>query len=247
MTPKQILAALAAAFIILALTEAKAATVTDSVLTVGATEQLKTRQFEDRQDFHTVVFEGTPSAIPDYCFSRCSNLREISIPKGVTKIGRGAFAWCPDLRKVKLPAGLKDIASQAFAYCSSLPDIGIPKAVRHIGANAFSFCSSLYSISLPPAMTELESYAFSECSNLHKAVLPANAHLLGEMIFAGCRLLESISVDSRTPPPFDCKSQPFDPEETYLYSQCTLRVPAGTQRLYSEAPGWNLFSNILPL
>lgn len=226
---------------------AGAQTVRDSVLTV--TGPLKERQFESRNDFVKVEFapDCGVTAIPDYAFNNCEKLREISIPKGVRKIGRGAFGWCAELRKVRLPGGLDDIGSQAFAYCARLADIGIPKSVRHIGANCFSFCKSLISISLPPALNELESYAFSECISLRRAVLPANSRMLGEMIFAGCSELESITVDSRTPPSFDCNSQPFDPEESYLYRRCVLKVPPGTERLYHSAPGWSLFPVILPL
>ena len=137
--------------------------------------------------------------------------------------------------------------TQAFAYCMSLSDVTIPESVTHIGANCFSFCSSLREIALPAGVKELESYAFSDCSSLRRATLPANSALLGEMIFAGCGSLDSITEGSLTPPPFDCGSQPFDPDETELFQRVVLRVPAQAVEAYRKAPGWRLFDHINPI
>lgn len=203
------------------------ATVADSVLTIPAgITALPDDAFQGRDDFHTVKFADKNT---------------------LTAIGARAFRGCSRLRSIKLPSSLTDIGSQAFAYCTRLRDIGIPKKVRHIGANAFAFCQSLTVVYLPPALRELESYAFAECSSLREATLPANANMLGEQIFSGCIRLESVTVDSRTPPPFECNSQLFDPQETLIYGTCTLRVPPGTERLYREAPGWRLFRHLRPL
>lgn len=219
--------------------------VRDSVLTV--TGPLTEGEFRERDDFHTVRLSPGVKAIPDYAFTYCGNLREVELPPSVTAIGRGAFAWCHKLRNIVLPSPLKDLGSQAFAYCMSLSDVTIPESVTHIGANCFSFCSSLREIALPAAVKELESYAFSDCSSLRRATLPANSALLGEMIFAGCRSLESITEGSLTAPPFDCGSQPFDPDETELFQRVVLRVPAQAVDDYRNAPGWRLFDHIDPI
>lgn len=183
--------------------------------------------------------------IPERAYSGRTDIREVRV-EGSTlkKIGRSAFEWCQNLKSVSLPAGLDDIASHAFAYCSSLTHIGIPSSVRHIGSNVFSFCKSLPSITIPASLRELESYAFSECSSLHEATLPANANLLGEMIFAGCYNLVILRVPSQEPPPFDCNSQPFDPEEGFMYDKCHLMVPPQSIGKYQKAQGWSKFRHI---
>ena len=225
-----------------------AAMVTDSVLMIDAGEKLSPRQFEGRDDFHTVRFRGAVAQLPECVFSNCGRLRKAILPRGMKKIGRGAFSWCTALENVQLPVGLDDIASQAFAYCSALKEITLPAPVKHIGANCFSMCRELESIILPASVDELESYAFSDCTNLRSAVLPANPRQLGELLFSGCGNLREITVDSTTPPPFECDSAPFDAaEETHIYNQCALRVPAAVQGSYAKARGWNLFRKILPL
>lgn len=193
--------------------------VRDSVLTV--TCPMQERAYQERDDFHTV-----------------------RISEGITAIPKYAFTACPNLRRVILPETINDIASLAFAYCCNLRNINIPSGVTHIGANCFSFCTALRHIVLPADIQELESYAFSDCRSLQAIVLPANDRLLGEMLLAGCINLRSITVESVTPPTFDCNSQPFDPDETDLFDRVVLMVPAESVDIYKQAQGWKLFKNI---
>lgn len=197
-------------------------TVRDSVLTV--TDPLAELKYAERADFHTVVFKSRPTVIPAY-----------------------AFRECPNLREVRLPESVSDIKSQAFVYCRSLRSINLPEGMTHIGANVFSFCTSLREVKLPARLKELESYAFSECTSLRRVTMPANANLLGEMLFAGCYALTELIEPSPVPPPFDCNSQPFDPEERGLLRTCTLRVPAEAVPAYRQARAWGKFDRIEPM
>ena len=132
-------------------------------------------------------------------------------------------------------------------YCRSLRSINLPEGMTHIGANVFSFCTSLREVKLPARLKELESYAFSECTSLRRVTMPANANLLGEMLFAGCYALTELIEPSPVPPPFDCNSQPFDPEERGLLRTCTLRVPAEAVPAYRQARAWGEFDRIEPM
>lgn len=224
--------------------------VTDSVLVIPAgTRSIGAQAFIDRSDFREIRFEQpcTLADIGEYAFMGCHELRSVSLPASVRKIGTGAFRDCPQLAEVALNDGLKDIASQAFAYDYALTDIDIPASVSHIGANAFSFCTSLRSAILPPNAREIESYIFSDCSAMTSVTFPANSNMLGEMMLYGCRQMREVTVPSATPPTFDCNSQLFDLEEEPVYKHCTLRVPAGAEARYREAPGWRHFTNIQPI
>ena len=238
----------------------------DSILTFNAdVREIAPYQFVNRKDIRGVRFApgSKLEKIGEYAFLGCENMRAISLPSGLKSLGEGCFRecgltslnipsgvkalpkamcmWDTLLREVKLPSHLEDIGSFAFTYCEDLRDIIIPQTVRHIGSNVFGRCRSLESITLPKNMKELESYAFAECVNLRKAVLPANANLLGELMFSGCRNLKDLTVMSTTPPPFDCNSFIFEPDETDLYRQVRLHVPKTAQSSYRNAPGWNLF------
>lgn len=241
----------------------------DSVLYVSkSVTEIKAYEFADRVDIKEVRFESGSKlkTIGEYAFLGCGNLRAIKLPQSLVTLGEGCFrecaiskltipanvravpkamcAWNNNLEAVKFPSRLNDIGSHAFAYCGKLNHVNIPSAVTHIGSNAFSQCGSLEEIVLPAGMKELESYAFSDCESLKSAVMPSNANLLGELIFSGCINLRTLTVMSLTPPPFDCNSFIFEPDETALYDSCILKVPSASIEKYRRAPGWKLFKNI---
>ncbi len=69
-------------------------------------------------------------------------ITSLTIPEGVTSIGRYAFGYCRALESISLPKSLETINDHAFASCSSLKSITIPANVSKLG-NVFEFCTSL--------------------------------------------------------------------------------------------------------
>ena len=61
--------------------------------------------------------------IPAYAFYKCTGLTSITIPDGVTSIGREAFTWCDKLTSVTIGNGVKSIGEYAFTGCSNLTSI----------------------------------------------------------------------------------------------------------------------------
>ena len=57
---------------------------------------------------------------------------EISIPKGIKKIGKNAFEYCESLQIVKIPNTVTEIGKGAFNNCTSLQMIKIPKSVMKL-------------------------------------------------------------------------------------------------------------------
>ena len=76
-------------------------------------------------------------------FWECSNLTSVTIPNGVTEIGRFAFLSCGNLISVAIPGGVTSIGNQAFGYCGSLTRVFIPKSVTQIGTWVFDSCRNL--------------------------------------------------------------------------------------------------------
>ena len=56
-------------------------------------------------------------------FAHCSNLKQITIPSGVEKIGDSAFEGCESLESITIPDSVTSIGSYAFRYCYSLTNI----------------------------------------------------------------------------------------------------------------------------
>ena len=72
----------------------------------------------------SAVFRGLPvTAISDYAFSECYNLRSVTIPSSITSIGYGAFEYCTSLTSVTIPDSVTTICDYAFYNCSSLTTI----------------------------------------------------------------------------------------------------------------------------
>lgn len=204
---------------------------------------LKEGEFMDRVDIEEVVIaEGhNITEIPAYAFLGCTNLKKVTLPKGLKKIGFQAFSECESLEEINFPSSLEDIGSNSFTYCSSLDNLKFPSGLKHIGHNAFSFCNSLREAILPDSLQEIESYAFSDCASLKKVRLPANDRLLGELMMNCCPSLTEIVAPSLRVPKFDCESFIFDPEDLAAYERCMLVVPEKSLQKYKSSGGWGLF------
>ena len=72
------------------------------------------------------------------------DVKRITIPEGVTKIGNYAFQYCTNLVSVAMPKTLKHIGTYSFAYCSKLNGVTIPKSVDSLPSTAFTGCEALW-------------------------------------------------------------------------------------------------------
>ena len=87
----------------------------------------------------------------------------VIIPKGVTRIGDGAFVDKVTVNSVVIPEGVTSIGDAAFSGCS-LENITIPDSVTTIGTEAFERCSNLTDVFLPKpgSSTLIDCFSFSE-------------------------------------------------------------------------------------
>lgn len=84
----------------------------------------------------------------------------------VTEVGRNAFYQKNNIKKVTLPETIKKIGNYAFGYCSQLTYVNLDD-VDYIESSAFSYCSQLSNINIENA-TFIGSGAFHSCDNLDK-------------------------------------------------------------------------------
>ncbi len=78
--------------------------------------------------------------ISESAFYGCSGISSVTIPSGVVKIDRTAFANCYKLAKIDFESGsaLEIIQDGAFSRCSKLSELKIPRGVRFIGRKILS-------------------------------------------------------------------------------------------------------------
>ena len=123
-----------------------------------------------------------------------SGFSSVTIPAGVTEIGRCAFYGCSELTSVSLPGSVTSIGEGAFCGCSGLTELAIPDGVTDIGGGAFSGCTGLASVSIPQNVTRIGDWAFSGCTGLTSVEFPDFVQDIGCAAFGGCCSLKGISL-----------------------------------------------------
>ena len=149
-------------------------------------------------------------------FQQCRSLGpELTIPKGVVKIGNNAFDNCWSLEKVEFEngegfielgdflfyqSGLKEITLHrmtyvpwwAFGFCY-IQTVSIPAEVTIIGQNAFTGCASLREIILEGnKITKIDNLAFDSCA-ITTLSLPPGA-IIAPDAFRYCTDLEDLVI-----------------------------------------------------
>ena len=137
------------------------------------------------------VVEIGPSAF------RCrEDLKSVTLPSGVEKIGPYAFEDCTALTAASAP-GLKEIHERAFAGCARLREAPLPEALRHIHREAFAGCRALKEAILPDSVELLYPSAFAGCTGLTCAEMPQGLPTAAAMVFSGCTRLKEVVLPER--------------------------------------------------
>ncbi|MBR2352705.1 MAG: leucine-rich repeat protein, partial [Alistipes sp.] len=123
-----------------------------------------------------------------------TNAISVTIPDGVTSIGKSAFKDCTSLTSVTIPNSVTSIEGSAFYNCTSLASVTIPNSVTSIGDYAFYGCTSLTSIAIPDSVTSIGDYAFYGCTSLTSIAIPDSVTEIGGNAFAYCTSLTSITI-----------------------------------------------------
>ena len=122
-------------------------------------------------------------------FVDCTNLKSITIPEGVNKIGMLAFYRCTNLESITIPEGVTLIDMSAFDGCTNLKSITIPDTVTQIGYQAF-MGTGLKSITIPKGAT-VKSTAVMNCADLSEAIIYGNIESGGRFL-ENCKSLKKL-------------------------------------------------------
>lgn len=116
-------------------------------------------------------------------------LTSLSIPNGVTKIGRYAFANCFDLNITSIPNTVTSLDEYAF-YGTSSTLTTIPSGISTIPAYCFSSCD-MTSFTFPVGVTAINDYAFDSCTKLASVSLPNTITVIRTYAFR-CSILTTL-------------------------------------------------------
>ena len=107
------------------------------------------------------------TALENYAFNGCSNLKAIELPEGITSIPDYAFDGCTSLTSVIIPESVTEIGYRAFFNCNRIRNILFPKGLKTIGSNAFNPCG-LFELHLPPYLESIGENAFRSNDNMKR-------------------------------------------------------------------------------
>ena len=167
-------------------------------------------------------------AIDTTAFHHCDNMRSVTIPDSVVRIGGLAFSKCYALEHVTLGRGIREIDFSPFSFCEKMiynkykngyyvgneenPYLALvsmasedaetvtihPDTVVVCGS-AMKGCSSLRELFVPDAVVSIGSFAFSYCSSLETLYIPESVESIGHMAFEHCDSLLNIVVSDKSP------------------------------------------------
>lgn len=203
-------------------------------------------EFWTNQQISKVEIEEGVTEIGDYAFNelgkygdKCDNV-EVNLPKGLKRIGRGAF-FGSCISSIKFKEGLETIGADAFYGCKSLSSIEF-KSVKEIGAAAFQECENLSGkLVLPANLETIGQYAFDHCVSLQHVVLPASTKSVEYSAFGFISCVPGSDYgqfphvrDFRV----DCYAlDPPAEDMSLLYCYADLYVPAESVEKYCESWG----------
>lgn len=149
----------------------------------------------EESDIKSVTIKKGVTRVGDSAFHSCESLKKVTIADTVKVIGEDAFSYCESLTSVKLPKNLERINYRGFYCCRALETITLPEKLKNIGGSAFCFCSALKSIDIPDSVTQIGAEAFYSCSNIETVEIGRAVKKIGTNAFGFCEELKEIAVD----------------------------------------------------
>ena len=169
-------------------------------------KRIREDQFKENDSIEYVYLPDTVTKIDENGFSRCRNLKSVSLSSKLESIGVFGFIECTSLEDIIIPDSvtftdqcvmstcynLKKIdlscnplytlmSSDSFSYNYSLETIEIPQNIGIIGEHSFYCCSSLKSVTLHEGLKEIEYYAFLNCEKLKSIKIPKSVTEIDEL------------------------------------------------------------------
>ena len=141
-----------------------------------------------------ITIPDSVTKIGDSSFFGCEYLKQMTIPNSVTTIGKSAFRQCRSLKCVTIPDSVTKISDYAFDQCKSLKQITIPNSVTLIGDCSFSGCKSLQQIVIPDSVITIGNCAFMFCESLKQITLSNSVTTIGKTSFMFCKSLKQIFI-----------------------------------------------------
>lgn len=124
----------------------------------------------------------------------CQQLREVTLPEGVTVIGDKAFAKCIALEKINIPSTVSSIGFESFMDCKNLQEITLPEGLTELGQGAFGRCASLKTMDIPGSVEVIPAYLLSGCTSLEEVRIGEGVTSIKDNAFAGNDSMHTLHI-----------------------------------------------------
>lgn len=141
-------------------------------------------------------------------FRNCVNIKSVSIPDSVTRIGDQAFQGCSSLVEVELSANLMSLGDSVFRNCNSLESITVNSLNTMYSSDEngvlynknktvllwYPAGNIKTEFEIPDSVRIIGDYAFYECKQLATIIFSKNVIEIGENAFYDCDNLVEVEL-----------------------------------------------------
>lgn len=133
--------------------------------------------YNDRNNAYlrSVLLSDELENIPEYCFSGCKNLSDLTLPKSLKSIDSDAIPYLAS--EVVIPEGVTSIGSENFTNSSS---ITIPSTAQTIGSLGGKNLQHVYCNVIAPLSSECFDETYAAQATLHVPAFSVNAYKLSD-------------------------------------------------------------------
>ena len=181
--------------------------------------------------------DSNPLALAHHLFLNGAEVKYLTIPNSISKIGNYAMFYCTGLENVTIPESVTEIGTSAFAGCG-IKNLNLPKTLTQIGSSAFGVCSEIKEVfyNAENCTTPKNGFVFS-ADRIQTIVIGKDVKSMPADLF---QLLaeepERVISQSATPP--TCAESTFNAR---VYT-AKLYVPSAGKSRYSSDAVWSKFS-----
>jgi len=156
----------------------------------GGIDHLIHLYIDEETEVTDLVIPTGPTKIPKYAFYGLKTIQSVTIPEGVTMIDYDAFYGCNNLKSVSFPSSIKEIDSRAFYHCDNLDKLIITDIASWCGLELDSspFSTLGFNVSY-----SIYSDANTEIKDL---IVPDGVRAINGYVFKNCTNINSIRIPS---------------------------------------------------
>ena len=156
--------------------------------------------FKDKKKMYYISLPAGMSHLGKECFMNCRDLRGVTFrgDSELKYIEEKAFSGCYNLYAFCTGGKVGRIGESAFENCRSLKCAYFGENVERIGRNAFASCGNLSLMSASDKVTQLLKATFNGCRSLTAFPLSPQLEKIEDDCFGYCASLESADIPEKT-------------------------------------------------